>query len=356
MGKSGKISKAQEHRAAAAEAGLVYVTDGVPGITRKKSGKGWSFYSPDGKLIKSAKERQRILSLVIPPAWTDVWVCPNPKGHIQVTARDAKGRKQYRYHPDYRSARDQSKFKRLFEFSEILPYIRERAEKDLRAPERSRRQILATVVTLLDKTLIRVGNEDYAKENKHYGLTTLRRRHVKVEGSELHFSFEGKSGVQHAVSIKDKRLAKIIQREQDMPGHELFKYVDDDGKRRTVTSDDVNGYLQEISGSSITAKDFRTWGGTMLAGVALRFVGPAATKRQATQNVNKALDAVSQLLGNTRTVCKNYYVHPALIEAYMDGQVAPPSKDPPKKQSRRAGTPALRRDEVAVLQFLNDLA
>ena len=351
-------SKSDEHRIAAAEAGLVYVTDGLPGITRKRAGKGWAFYRPSGKRISDQKERKRILSLVIPPAWTDVWVCPNPRGHIQVTARDAKGRKQYRYHPTYREARDQSKFKRMFEFSEVLPALREQAEKDLRAPELSRRQILATVVTLLDKTLIRVGNEEYAKESKHYGLTTLRRKHVQVDGSEMRFSFEGKSGVQHAVSVKDKRIAKIIQRQQEIPGHELFKYLDEQGKRDTITSDDVNAYLQEISGAHITAKDFRTWGGTMLAGVALRHVGPVPTQRQATKNVNAALDAVSQMLGNTRTVCKKYYVHPALIEAYMDGEVAPDSEELPNKgkKTRRSDTPALRRDEVAVLQFLHELS
>ncbi len=350
------MPKATKHQEVAVHVGLVYVTDGLPGITRKRAGKGWAFYRPNGKRIVDTKERKRILSLVIPPAWTDVWVCPNPKGHIQVTARDAKGRKQYRYHEQYREARDQSKFRGIFEVGEVLPKIRERAEKDLWASKLSRRQVLATVVTLLDKTLIRVGNRNYAKEHKHYGLTTLCRKHVEVEGSKLRFSFKGKSGIQHAVSITDKRIAQIIQRQQDLPGHELFKYLDDDGKRHTITSDDVNAYLQEITGSHITAKDFRTWGGTMMAGVALRFVGPANTQRQAMQNVNKAIDAVSNLLGNTRTVCKKYYVHPALIEAYMDGRVAPPSEDLPKKKNRRSSPPALRRDEVAVLQFLHELS
>ena len=351
------MAKASEHKEAAALAGLVYVTDGLPGISRKKAGKGWSFYRASGKLISITKERMRILSLVIPPAWTDVWVCPKPKGHIQVTARDVKGRKQYRYHPDYRSARDTSKFKRIFELSEVLPSIREQAENDLKAPELSRRQVLATAVMLLDKTLIRVGNEDYAKENQHYGLTTLRGKHVKVEGAELRFSFQGKSGIQHALSVTDKRIAKIIQREQDLPGHELFKYLDERGEKHTITSDDVNAYLQELSGVHVTAKDFRTWGGTMLSGVALREMGPATTKRDITVNINKAIDTVAERLGNTRTVCKNYYVHPALIEAYQDGKVAPPSVALPAKKNRRAcPVPALRRDEVAILQFLHDLA
>lgn len=320
------MAKASEHQEAAVRAGLVYVTDGLPGISRKKAGKGWAFYRPTGKRVADAKERNRILTLVIPPAWTDVWVCPNPKGHIQVTARDVKGRKQYRYHPEYREARDQSKFKRIFELSEVLPAIREKSEDDLMAPELSRRQVLATAVMLLDKTLIRVGND--AKENQHYGLTTLRGRHVTVEGSELRFSFQGKSGIQHALSVTDKRIARIIQREQDLPGHELFKYLDENGKRHTITSDDVNEYLQELSGMHVTAKDFRTWGGTMLAVVALREMGPATTKRDITMNINKAIDTVAERLGNTRTVCKNYYVHPALIVAYQKGRIAPPSKGP----------------------------
>ena len=345
-----------EHEEAAVRAGLVYVTDGQPGISRKRAGKGWSFHGPRGKRITDTKARKRILSLVIPPAWTDVWVCPDPKGHIQVTARDVKGRKQYRYHATYREARDQSKFRRLFELSEVLPSIRERAEKDLRAPELSRRQILATAVMLLDKTLIRVGNEEYAKESQHYGLTTLRRKHVEVDGSEMVFSFEGKSGIQHALSIRDKRIAKIIQRGQDLPGHELFKYLNDDGKRVTITSDDVNRYLGEIAETHITAKDFRTWGGSMLAGNTLRNIGPAPTKRDATRNVNQAIDAVAERLGNTRTVCRNYYIHPLLIEAYLDGKTAPePVAAPPKSARRKQPRAALRRDEVAVLQFLHDL-
>lgn len=334
-----------EHQEAATAAGLQYVTDGQPGISRKRAGKGWAFYGPRGKRIADKKVRQRILSLVIPPAWTDVWISPNPKG-----------RKQYRYHEVYREARDQSKFRGLFELSEVLPTIRERAEKDLRAPELSRRQILATAVMLLDKTLIRVGNEEYAKESKHYGLTTLRRKHVEVDGSEMLFSFEGKSGVQHALSITDKRIAKIIQRGQDLPGQELFKYLDDDGKRVTIASDDVNRYLQEIAEAHVTAKDFRTWGGTMLAGNTLRDIGPAGTKKDATRNINQAIDAVAERLGNTRTVCRNYYIHPLLIEAYLVGRTATePEAAPPKSARRKQPRAALRRDEVAVLQFLHDL-
>ncbi|HTO96253.1 MAG TPA: hypothetical protein VMK66_04335, partial [Myxococcales bacterium] len=237
----------QEHREAAIRAGLQYVTDGVAGIRRKRAGKGWTFFSPDGAPIHDRAERERIKALVIPPAWTSVWICPDPRGHIQATARDARGRKQYRYHPLYREARDKSKFRRMLEFSEILPDVRERVERDLRAQDLSRRQILATVVRLLDKTLIRVGNDEYARENRSFGLTTLRGRHVNVEGAMLRFSFRGKSGVNHDVEITDRRLARIVQRCQDLPGQELFQYLDTRGKRQTISSDDVNAYLRETT-------------------------------------------------------------------------------------------------------------
>jgi DNA topoisomerase-1 len=328
----------------------------VSGITRRRAGKGWIFFKPDGRRISDRDERRRINSLVIPPAWTDVWISPDPKGHIQATARDARGRKQYRYHARYRDARDQSKFRHMLEFSEVLPAIRNRAERDLRAPELSRRQILATVVQLLDKTLIRVGNDEYARENRSYGLTTLRTQHVQINGARLDFSFRGKSGVQHAISVTDRRVARIVQRCQDLPGQELFQYLNEAGRRETVTSDDVNAYLREICGRNITAKDFRTWGGTMLAGVELREMGVAPTQRTAKQNIVRAIDAIAERLGNTRSVCRKYYVHPALVHAYMQGLVPGPSAfSAPRPNRRQRPTPALRRDEVAILQFLQDV-
>jgi len=350
-------SRSVEHRKAVSRAGLNYVTDGVPGISRRRAGKGWIFFKPGGERIIDAEERRRINGLVIPPAWTDVWISPDPKGHIQATARDARGRKQYRYHARYRDARDQSKFRHMLELSEVLPAIRERAERDLRGPELSRRQVLATVVQLLDKTLIRVGNDEYARENRSYGLTTLRMKHVQINGSKLSFSFRGKSGVQHAISVTDRRIARIVQRCQDLPGQELFQYLIGTRKRETVTSDDVNAYLREICGRNITAKDFRTWGGTMLAGVELREMGAAATQREAKRNINRAIDSVAERLGNTRTVCRKYYIHPALMHAYLQGLVPGPSAavdSPPEKRQRQA-TPALRRDEVAILQFLQEV-
>jgi DNA topoisomerase-1 len=297
---------------------------------------------------------KRLNSLAIPPAWTDVWICPDPDGHIQATARDARGRKQYRYHTSYREARDKSKFRRMLEFSEVLPRLRQRVERDLRGEELCRKQVLATVIRLLDRTLLRVGNDEYARENNSFGLTTLRTRHVKINGSEVRFSFRGKSGVEQNVSIRDKRLARIIQRCQDLPGHELFQYLDEEGKRQSITSDDVNAHLREITGRDITAKDFRTWGGTMHAAIALHSMGVAASKREADRNIIQALDIVRERLGNTRAVCRKYYVHPALIEAYHLGHTVQLGPSIPKEIKARARGAALRIEEVAVLQFLHD--
>src|SRR5438309_4814300 len=284
-----RVKKAA-YRRAATHAGLRYVTDGVRGIRRKRVGGGWAYYAPGGVRITDQQMRKRLNSLAIPPAWTEVWICPDPEGHIQATARDARGRKQYRYHARYREARDKSKFGRMLEFSEMLPEIRERVERDLRARDLTRRQILATVVMLLDKTLIRVGNDEYARENRSFGLTTLRGRHVEVKGAKLHFTFRGKSGVEHAIAITDRKLARIVQQCQDLPGYELFKYIDESGKRQTISSDDVNAYLREITGRDITAKDFRTWAGTMLAARELFALGPAKSKREAERNMIRAIE------------------------------------------------------------------
>ncbi|MBI4123992.1 MAG: DNA topoisomerase IB [Betaproteobacteria bacterium] len=343
-----------EHRKAASQAGLRYVTDGVRGITRQRVGTGWTYFAPNGNRIEAQQARKRLKSLAIPPAWTDVWICPDPHGHIQATARDARGRKQYRYHPSYREARDQSKFRRMLEFSEVLPDLREGIERDLRAPDMSRRQLLATVVRLLDRTLIRVGNDEYVRENRSYGLTTLRRRHVKVDGTMLRFSFRGKSGVEHTIAVADPRLARIVQRCRDLPGEELFRYVDANGKRQLVSSDDVNAYLRELGDRDITAKDFRTWGGTMLAAVELRRLGAAASRREADRNIVAAIDAVAERLGNTRAVCRKYYVHPALLQAYLLGHTVPTPPPLSRRARRKQPGAALRRDEVLVLQFLQE--
>ncbi|MFN2643712.1 MAG: DNA topoisomerase IB [Burkholderiales bacterium] len=329
-----------------------YVTEGLRGITRKRVGTGWAYYAPGGARITDTEARHRINRLAIPPAWTDVWICPDANGHIQATGCDARGRKQYRYHPDYRAARDRSKFQRMLEFSQVLPRLRERLERDLGAPDLSRRQILATVVRLLDKTLIRVGNDEYVRENRSYGLTTLRRRHLAIDGPMLRFSFRGKSGVEHTIAVADPRLARIIQRCRELPGQELFQYVDAAGRRHVVSSDDVNDYLRSIAGRDISAKDFRTWGGSMLAARELRARGAPASRREANRNVIAAIDAVAERLGNTRAVCRKYYVHPALIDAYFMGEtIAQPE---PERRTRRSHRAALRRDEVLVLQFLQE--
>jgi DNA topoisomerase I len=355
----GNQRRLTEHRDSATNAGLRYVHDGVLGITRRRVGGGWAYYAPDGNRITDRAMRKRLNALAIPPAWTQVWICPDPDGHIQATARDARGRKQYRYHPHYREARDRTKFHAMLEFSQVLPRLRERIERDLRAPDHTRRQLLATVVRLLDRTLIRVGNDEYARENNSFGLTTLRRRHVKVDGATLSFSFRGKSGVEHSIAVSDPRLARIIQRCQDLPGHELFQYLDAEGKRQSVSSDDVNAYLRELTGRDVTAKAFRTWGGTMLAAVELRAMGPASSRREADRNILRAIDAVAERLGNTRDVCRKYYVHPALLNAYLMGETVPLAEDRKPagkgKPRRRAHTgAALRRDEIAVLQFLQE--
>jgi DNA topoisomerase-1 len=348
-------TKHKEYCKSATRAGLHYVTDGFAGISRRRSGKGWSYYDEDGARIAEMITRERLNALAIPPAWINVWICPDPDGHIQVTARDARGRKQYRYHASYRAARDQSKFRRMLEFSEILPLLRERVELDLRAGDLTRRQLLATLVRLLDKSLIRVGNDEYARDNHSYGLTTMRSKHALVEGTLLRFSFRGKSGVEHSVTVDDPRIARIVQRCQDMHGQEIFQYLDATGKRRVLVADDVNDYLRTASGRDITAKDFRTWGGTMVAAVTLRALGPAGSRTEAERNIVQALDAVAERLGNTRAVCRKYYVHPALLAAYHLGLTAPLEPASAMRSVRRANAPAaLRRDEVVVLQFLHE--
>ena len=332
-------------------AGLRYVSDSMPGIRRHRQGRGFTYIGPDGAVIRERDALKRFKSLVIPPAWTDVWICPHEDGHLQVTARDARGRKQYRYHPRFRQHRDGTKFERMFEMSDVLWKIRERVESDVELPGLARDKIMATVVWLLETTLIRVGSDEYRKANKSFGLTTLRRRHVAVVGSEMRFEFRGKSGVQHAVSVADKRIARIVQRCQELRGEELFKYIDDQGKRQTVDAEDVNAYLQNITGRDITAKDFRTWAGTMLVAETLRAIGPAQTKREAEKNVVAAVDLAAKRLGNTRSVCRKYYIHPALIEAYLEGSVLPPGPER-KWNKRKVRGPVLRQHEMDVLAFL----
>jgi DNA topoisomerase-1 len=340
-----------EHISSAKAAGLRYVTDGTPGIRRRRNGRGFAYVHTDGTSVRERDMIRRFQSLAIPPAWTDVWICPDPDGHLQVTARDARGRKQYRYHPSFRARRDETKFERLFALGDVFWKIRERVERDVTLPGVPREKVMATLVWLLERTLIRIGTRELARENKSYGLTTLRRRHVEINGSGLlRFEFRGKSGKVHTVSITDKRIARIVQRCHDLRGQELFQYLDDEGKRQDVEAEHVNDYLREITGADVTAKDFRTWAGTMIAAELLRAMGPARTIRQAEQNVVRAIDETAARLGNTRAICRKYYIHPLLIQAYIRGDVLAPS---PKRGARsRHRVPKLRRHEVEVLAFL----
>lgn len=340
-----------EHLDSAKAAGLRYVTDAMPGIRRRRSGGGFSYTDAAGRPIRAKSDIARFRALVIPPAWTEVWICPLEDGHLQVTARDARGRKQYRYHPAFRAHRDSTKFERLFEFGEVIWKIRDRVERDVLLEGLPRDKVLATLVWLLERTLIRVGTEELARENKSYGLTTLRRRHVEIDGAELRFEFRGKSGVQHAVAVTDTHIARIVQRCQELPGEILFKYLDDDDKRQEIEAEHVNDYLRDATGADVTAKDFRTWAGTMDAAEYLRECGPARTKKDAEQNVVRAVDHTAKRLGNTRTVCRKYYIHPSLLEAYVSGEMLPPAQKPTKRMPRRPGG-KLRKHEEQVLEFL----
>jgi len=303
-------------------AGLRYVSDDRPGLRRVRRGKGYLYIDADGNRVRDRRTLARIASLVIPPAWTDVWICPIPNGHLQATGRDAKRRKQYRYHPRWREVRDDTKYTRLLAFSRALPEIRRRTDRDLARPGLPKEKVLATVVQLLEKTLIRVGNESYARENGSFGLTTLRDQHAEISGSKLRFEFRGKGGIRHAVEVSDRRLARVVKQCRDIPGYELFQYVDDDGVRRSIDSADVNEYLREITGEDFTAKDFRTWAGTVLAAMALREFESFDSETQAKKNVVRAIERVAERLGNTPAVCRKCYVHPEIIAAYLEGDAA----------------------------------
>ncbi|HXO41954.1 MAG TPA: DNA topoisomerase IB [Thermoanaerobaculia bacterium] len=324
-------------------AGLRYVTDGKPGIRRRRRGKGFSYLDPAGRSLRDPRERRRIDTLAVPPAWTEVWICPLANGHLQATGRDARGRKQYRYHPDWREMRDETKFGCMVAFGEALPRLRARLDGDLALPGLPREKVLAAVVKLLEATLIRVGNEEYARENDSFGLTTMRTRHVDITGATLRFRFRGKSGKEHEVAISDRRLARVVRTCRELPGYELFQYLDESEERQSVDSADVNEYLRDVTGEGFTAKDFRTWGGTVLALAALRAadaVCPAAQEgragekcaagssapgadreREAKRAIVEAVKRVAAQLGNRPATCRKYYVHPAVIAAFLDGRL-----------------------------------
>jgi DNA topoisomerase-1 len=307
--------------ATARAAGLRYVNDTKPGIRRERDGDKFRYLDAGGDAIGDEATLARIRSLAIPPAWTDVWICPQANGHLQATGRDARGRKQYRYHPKWRSVRDEVKYERMVNFGQALPGIRREVDRALALPGLPREKVLATIVYLLEATMMRIGNDEYARQNQSFGLTTLRNRHVRIDGSDVEFRFRGKSGVFHKVALHDRRLARIIARTRDLPGQDLFQYIDEDGETHTVGSSDVNDYLRAITGEDYTAKDFRTWSGTVLAALALQEFEKFDSEAQAKKNIVRAIESVSEKLGNTPSICRKCYVHPAVIEAYLDGAV-----------------------------------
>jgi DNA topoisomerase-1 len=307
--------------AAARAAGLRYVTDSSPGYRRVPQNGGFRYVDAHGEPVKDEQVLARIRSLVIPPAWTDVWICAQANGHLQATGRDARGRKQYRYHARWRNVRDEAKYGRMASFGLALPSIRRAVDEALCLPGLPREKALATVVYLLEATLMRIGNEEYARENKSFGLTTLRNRHVRIAGSAVEFRFRGKSGVSHNVRVSDRRLARIIQRMRELPGQDLFQYLDEEGNVHAIGSADVNDYLREISGEDYTAKDFRTWAGTVLAALALREAAGFSSETEARRNIVRAIESVAERLGNTPAVCRKCYVHPGVLDAYLGGTV-----------------------------------
>ena len=333
--------------AAAVEAGLVYTTDDEPGIRRRRRGRGFDYVGPDGRPVRDPGTLDRIRSLAIPPAWDHVWISIRPRGHLQATGRDARGRKQHRYHARWSASRDANKFERMAAFARVLPRVRRWVTRDLRRDDLPKEKVVATIVRLLETTFLRIGNEEYAKQNHSFGLTTLRERHVDVRGSTVRFLFKGKSGVEVSLGVEDRRVASVIKRCEELPGQNLFQYIDGDGERRTLTSDDVNQYIREVTGGDFTAKDFRTWAGTLLAACELRHAVGFESEAEAKRRVIEAIDSVARRLGHTRAVCRKAYVHPAVIAAFVDGGLETAFRAP--VAMRRA---SLRAEEAAVLSLL----
>ena len=346
-------------------AGLRYVSDRRPGLRRIHAAKGFRYVDPDGKPVRDKETLGRIKSLAIPPAWIDVWISKEANGHLQATGRDVRGRKQSRYHPHWREIRDETKYERMALFATALPQLRQRVEHDMGLPGMPREKVLATIVKLMEETHIRVGNSEYAKENHSYGLTTMRHKHVHVHGTTITFDFKGKSGVHHTIDLSDKRLARIIKRCEDIPGYELFQFIDHDGNHHHIDSHDVNEYLREVTGEHFTAKDFRTWAGSVLAGEMLRQIGPFTTATQAKKNVVQAITEVAKRLGNTPSVCRKCYVHPAVLESYLSGKMAEVSEEQVEEikeeirevkheleQEIAGHTAALHKEEQALVSLL----
>ena len=332
-------------------AGLRYVSDAMPGIRRKRAGKYFSYIDRKGERIHDQDVLKRIRSLAIPPAWTNVWICPNARGHLQATGRDAKGRKQYRYHPKWRKIRDETKYDRMAAFGHALPQIREQVAHDLALPGLQRAKILATVVRLLDETSIRIGNEEYVRDNDSFGLTTMRNDHVDVEGSTIQFQFRGKRGKEHTIAIRDRRLARVVRKCLDLPGQELFQYIDSEKRVHVISSEDVNDYLKQVTKQDFTAKDFRTWAGTVTATCALQDLGEYETQTQAKKNVVHAIELAAQHLGNTPAICRKSYVHPEVIDAYLNGALLN-AINQHDEEAMRTALDGLRPEEIAVMTFL----
>ncbi|MGC4106688.1 MAG: hypothetical protein QM753_10120 [Thermomicrobiales bacterium] len=351
MAVSTPIPSPTDSKAIAKEAGLTFSHIDRPGITRHKAGTGVFYRDAHGDRITDAATIARVKALAIPPAWTDVWIASRASGHIQATGLDARGRKQYRYHERWRQARDEAKYERMIAFGDVLPTIRERVDEDMRKHGLPREKVLATVVRLLETTLIRVGNERYAQENKSIGLTTMRNRHAEVTSGTIHFVFTGKSGVEHEVELKDRRVAGIVKRLQDLPGQHLFQYLDRDGARQTIDSDDVNAYLHKIAGEDFTAKDFRTWAGTVLAAQALAEFEAVDSEAGSKRNVVDAIESVAAKLGNTRAVCRKCYVHPAVLDAYLDGETVETIRQRADEEITES-LGHLQPEEAAVLMLL----
>jgi DNA topoisomerase-1 len=309
------ISGSVKEEARPPVSGLIYVTDASPGFTRRRFRNGFAFLDQSGKRLRASAVVERIRSLVIPPAWTEVWICPVAHGHLQATGRDARGRKQYIYHPDFRESREADKYHHMLKFAEVLPAIRAQIRRDIRRSGLPREKVIATVIRLLETTLIRIGNAEYAKTNRSYGITTLRNPHVKLQGSEIRFNFKGKSGKAWKVSLQDRRIAKIIRACQELPGQHLFQYEDEAGALLTITSTDVNRYLQELTGEEITAKDFRTWAGTVMAASILRDVDVAAEGNRQ-KHIRETIKLVAERLGNTPTICRKCYIHPVVLDLF----------------------------------------
>ena len=344
MNQNSNLNRSEE---LAREVSLRYVSDSRPGIFRQKNGKKFTYYDSDGKRISDAKTLARIEGLKIPPAWDDVWVCPFANGHLQATGRDEKRKKQYVYHTKWSEIASQNKFDKMLYFSEVLPLVRDRVSHDMGKSGLVQEKILATVVWLLDNTYIRVGNEEYARDNSHYGLTTLRSKHVDIHGNSLSLVFTGKSGKDHEISVSNPKVIQTIKKLEELPGYELFKYVDENGDKHTIDSQDVNDYIKDIVKDSITAKEFRTWGGTVLAGTTLKRIGDYLNKNDLKLNVTTAVKSVAKSLGNTPTVCRGYYVHPVIIKSYEKKILIPHYTRYTKSKVR-----GLDRDEYATARLL----